>query len=822
MKNRFRSPLLLALAIALIALACFPQASRQIGKDRTDQLEAIYTRESHDPCAPREQGQPVRTRGNLPGTPEGTAFSASACFSVIPPNGSVPLSTGTVHIAAPQAARTGFLPAQRPNAPVFVVLFLLLGISVLAFMFLRGRRQSQTARMELQAREYMFDMLSRNVDDIVLMFQAQDRHVDYISPNVERLLGISPEEIRRNVPAILRCAPEEDRTALRAALNGIPSRGSYTRGCPFTHQGTGEQRWYRATIYRTPMQAGERYIVVLSDRTREKEMNRQLQDALDDARSANEAKSNFLANMSHDIRTPMNAIVGFATLLEKDADRPEKVREYSRKISASSRHLLGLINDVLDMSKIESGRTSLNVNCFRLSELVEDLKTIIGPQAKAKNQSMVFRADTRADEVLGDRLRVNQILINLLSNAVKYTPEGGAISFRTEELPRSSPGYASLRFTVKDNGIGMSPEFLQKIFTPFSREVSSLTNTVQGTGLGMAIARNLVDLMGGIIRVESSPGAGSTFTVELSFALPENEEDRTWFRERVSRMLVADDEADICLEIREIMEDAGVEVTWVTDGASAVDRVLQARQENRDFSVILLDWKMPGLSGVETARRIREAVGPEAPILVLTSYDWSDIEEEAREAGIRAFLPKPFFLATFLEILRPLFTEPPALPGAETPTRTPSDTLEGLRFLVAEDNALNLEILTDLLELEGARCETALNGQEALRRFRESPPGYYDMILMDVQMPVMNGYDATRAIRACDHPEAQTIPIAAMTANTFAEDVRNAMDAGMDGHLSKPLDMDQLRRLAAMLVRRSRENREDLPGEPAPPEEPAV
>ena len=336
------------------------------------------------------------------------------------------------------------------------------------------------------------------------------------------------------------------------------------------------------------------------------------------------------------------------------------------------------------------------------------------------------------------------------------------------------------------------------MFVPFCREINSVTNSIQGTGLGMAITKNLVDLMGGVIWVESQPGQGSTFTVELTFALPEQQESACWFQQRIGRMLVADDEEDICRDIMELMKDTGVETSYVTDGAAAVQAAVQAHAQGKDFNVILLDWKMPGMDGVEAAGAIRQQIGHDVPILVLTSYDWSDIETEARQAGINAFMPKPFFVSTFRHTLAPLFVE--SAPPAEAAPPEKDDLLDGRLFLVAEDNELNAEILAEVLDIEGARCDLAVNGRQAVDMFLDAEPGHYDMILMDVQMPVMNGYEATRAIRASGHLQAETIPIVAMTANSFAEDVRNALDAGMDGHLAKPIDIDAMRELIGRLL----------------------
>lgn len=700
----------------------------------------------------------------------------------------------------------GFLSVQKTTWNVLTIIFLLLGAAIITVLLVRGRKLSRKNKMELQYRELMFDVLSSNVDDIFIMLRPIDFKVEYISPNIERLLGLSVDNVRSDLREMEKCAINGTVAIPRDDLDDIPMGGNKSWECEYMHQKTGERRWYRLAIYRMMIQDTEKFIFVLSDRTQDKQLNQKLSEALTAAKSANEAKSNFLSNMSHDIRTPMNAIVGFSVLLEKDADQPEKVREYTRKITASSRHMLSLINDVLDMSKIESGKTSLNHDLFSLPELLDDLSIILLPQAKAKHQEFRIHVQGAPPEhMLGDKLRLDQILLNLLSNAVKYTPVGGNIDFTVSSLQSKAPQYAKLRFVVSDNGIGMSKEFQKQIFAPFSREISSVTNTIQGTGLGMAITKNLVDLMGGIISVESEPDKGSTFTVELSFALPEHEEADLWFRHKVNRVLVADDEEDVCKGIERLMRDTGVELVCVPDGEKAVEEAVNAHNSGNNYNVILLDWKMPVMNGVDSARKIRETIGDDVPILVLTSYDWSEIEDEARQAGIDAFMSKPFFLSTFWHTIKPLFNKKAAdeIPPEDINTES---TMDGLLFLVAEDNALNAEILTEMLGMEGASCELAVNGQQAVDMFVNSEAGHYDMIFMDVQMPVMNGYDATKAIRSSAHPEAKTIPIAAMTANTFAEDVRDALDAGMNGHLAKPIDMNAVKDLVGKLTRKKRRN----------------
>ena len=597
----------------------------------------------------------------------------------------------------------------------------------------------------------------------------------------------------------------DDREALRQACSpeALGDRLSRSKTFYINYRALSRHgmAYYQIKAVRAGTWDGRRGIVLgvrdVDDATRvELEQKTLLREALSQANRANEAKSAFLSNMSHDIRTPMNAIIGFTTLLAKDAEEPAKVREYTRKITSSSHHLLSLINDVLDMSKIESGKTSLNVAPFSLPELMEELYSILLPQAQAREQSFDFQVKGRpAEELLGDKLHLNQILINLLSNAIKYTPEGGAISLTVEELAPTTPQYAHLRFMVRDNGIGMSPDFLRTVFDPFSREENSTTSGIQGTGLGMAITKNLVDLMGGVIHADSRQGEGSVFTVELSFPRPAAGEGADfWVHRGISRILVADDEEQVCLDIREMMEDTGVQVAYATGGPAAVDEAERAVARGEEFHVILLDWKMPGQGGAETARQLRAKAGPDIPMLVLTAYDWGDIRDEALAAGVDGFLAKPFFVSTFRQALESL-----GAGQGGRPAPAPEDALKGLFFLVAEDNELNAEILSEMLDIEGARCEIVPNGRLAVERFNAAPPDRYDMILMDVQMPEMDGYEATRRIRASGGPRAKEIPIVAMTANAFAEDVRHALDAGMNGHLSKPINMDAVRELLGRL-----------------------
>lgn len=530
------------------------------------------------------------------------------------------------------------------------------------------------------------------------------------------------------------------------------------------------------------------------EQEREREIhNKQLAEALQAAQVASKSKTMFLSNMSHDIRTPMNAILGFTTLLAKDVDHPEKVQEYTQKIAASGKHLLSLINDVLDVSKIESGKVVLTIGEFTLSNMVSSVDAIIRPAAKAKRQQFEVTVTGVKNECLvGDETRINQILINLLSNAVKYTQEGGTIWFRIIGMEQRSNQYEHIRIEVEDNGYGMTPEYLETIFDAFTRAENSTTNKVQGTGLGMAITKNIVELMGGTIQVVSEVEKGTLFTVELELRIPEEKTDEQfWKTYGISRMLVVDDEEDICKNIQILMDDTGVAVDTSLRGEKGVSLAEQAWEQKNPYHVILLDWKMPGMDGLETARQIRSVVSEHIPILFLTAYDWDELKEEASQAGIDGFLAKPFFVSALKEKILEIRAE---LDEENTEKDPENNSLAGCHFLVAEDNEINAEILAQLLELEGASCEIAEDGRVTLEQFKNTVPGRFDAILMDVQMPNMNGYETTKAIRGLDREDAATVPIIAMTANAFAEDVREALEAGMNAHIAKPVDMDLLKK----------------------------
>ena len=524
--------------------------------------------------------------------------------------------------------------------------------------------------------------------------------------------------------------------------------------------------------------------------------SQQLSEALRAAQIASESKTTFLSNMSHDIRTPMNAVLGFTTLLATDAENPAKVRAYTKKIVASGQHLLSLINDILDVSKIESGKVVLNLEEFALNDVVSSVEAIIQPMAKAKGQAFHLEVTgVRHEYLVGDETRINQILINLLSNAVKYTPEGGSIWLRIIGLKQRSSQYEHIRIEVEDNGYGMTPEYLEIIFDAFTRAENSTTNKVQGTGLGMAITKSIVELMGGTIKVSSEVNRGSLFQVDLELRVQEAQADRQFWEQRgISCVLLVDGDPESRENILALTEDTGIRL----EAVSGAEEAAAWMGGGGDCQLALLDWESCGLPA---ALALRELLPENVPVVLLAELDGEGVEEALGRLGPAAVLTKPFFVSAFREKASELWAEPGEvlLPEAGAPA-----DLRGLRFLAAEDNAINAEILAELLEIEGASCEIVENGRLALERFQRAAEGEFDAILMDVQMPVMNGHEASRAIRALDREDAASIPIIAMTANAFAEDERAALDAGMSAHVAKPLDMELLRRVIRQCTTKER------------------
>lgn len=517
----------------------------------------------------------------------------------------------------------------------------------------------------------------------------------------------------------------------------------------------------------------------------------ELEKARQAALEANKAKSEFLANMSHDIRTPMNAIVGMTAIAAAHIDDRKQVENCLRKITLSSKHLLGLINDVLDMSKIESGKLTLTTEQISLKEVVEGIVNIMQPQVKTKKQTFDIHVENILTEnVWCDGVRLNQVLLNLLSNATKYTPEGGAIHLSLfEENSPKGERYVRIYIKVKDNGIGMSPDFLKRIYESYSRADGARIHKTEGAGLGMAITKYIVDAMEGTIDIQSEPDKGTEFLLTFDFekadAMNMDMVLPSW------NMLVVDDDELLCRTAMDALKSIGIKAEWTLSGEKAIELVNEHHKRREDYQIILLDWKLPGMNGIQVAKEIRHNLGDEVPILLISAYDWSEFEAEAREAGISGFISKPLFKSTLYYALRQYM-------GTETEngqTSNPNSDLSGRRILIAEDNELNWEVANELLSDLGVELDWAEDGQICLDKFQKSPEGYYDAVLMDIRMPHMTGYEATKMIRGLNHPDALSIPIIAMSADAFSDDIQHCLECGMNGHIAKPIDIMEVTRL---------------------------
>ena len=661
---------------------------------------------------------------------------------------------------------------------------------LISLIIQKSRTNLRRKDTEIRYRDELFQKLSMNVDDVFLMLDAKTYQADYVSPNAENLLGITVEQIRRDIRVLGKLHPAEHEDPEKNYLEEIKVHEQREWDFEYVHQKTGEKRWFHNIAMGSEVNGKKKYILVLSDRTSDWKMNQALSEAVRAAETANRAKSTFLSNMSHDIRTPMNAIIGFTTLAVSNIDDKNKVRDYLGKILSSSNHLLSLINDILDMSRIESGKIHLEETEVSLSDVLHDLKTIISGQIHAKQLELYMDAmDVTNEDVYCDKTRLNQVLLNLLSNAIKFTPAGGTVSVRLKQYPGLQRGSELYEIRVKDNGIGMSQEFVQKIFSPFERERTSTVSRTQGTGLGMAITKNIVDMMGGTIEVRTEQGKGTEFIVRLPFRTqPEHQRIEKIIELEGLKALVVDDDFNTCDSVTKILVRVGMRSEWTLSGKEAVLRARQSMELGDAFHAYIIDWRLPDMNGIEVTRQIR-SLGDDTPIIILTAYDWSDIEVEARAAGVTAFCAKPMFMSdirnTLMSAIGQKLAEDTILPSVDSDFR-------GRCILLVEDNELNSEIAVEILNEYGFLVDTAENGVEAVQKVRNSTPGNYDLVLMDVQMPVMNGYEATKQIRALDDPALAGITILAMTANAFDEDRKKALKCGMDGFLSKPIVIEEL------------------------------
>ena len=696
----------------------------------------------------------------------------------------------------------GLVPVRVVNAgldklwfhTIQIVAGITVGIAVLVILMIvrRGHANLRRKNTEISYRDELFKKLSLNVDDVFLMLDAETAKVDYVSPNIERLLGIPWREARQDARVLAALHPKDSPDRDKNYLEGLLSGQQREWDDEYAHLETGERRWFHIVAMGSDVEGRTKHILVMSDRTADKQVNQALSDAVAAAETANRAKSTFLSNMSHDIRTPMNAIIGFTTLAISNIDDKNRVKDYLTKTLASSNHLLSLINDVLDMSRIESGKIHLEEVEVNLSDVLHDLKTIVSGQVYAKQLEFYMDAmDVTDEDVYCDKTRLNQILLNLLSNAIKFTPAGGTVSVRVRQLAGKVRGCGQYEFRIKDNGIGMSQEFAQKIFEPFERERTSTVSRIQGTGLGMAITKNIVDMMGGTIKVQTAQGKGSEFII----CLPMRTQDEHRPVEKITELeglkaLVVDDDFNTCDSVTKMLVKVGMRAEWTLSGKEAVLRARQSIEMSDVYHAYIIDWRLPDMNGIEVTRQIR-SLHDDTPIIILTAYDWSDIEVEAKAAGVTAFCSKPMFMSDLRETLMSALGQNQTDAAQELLPQKNAD-FKGRHILLVEDNELNREIAQEILREYGFRVDTAENGAVAVEKVCTAAPGSYDLVLMDVQMPVMDGYTATRKIRALDDPARAKIPILAMTANAFDEDRCNALESGMNGFLSKPIVIGDL------------------------------
>lgn len=668
-----------------------------------------------------------------------------------------------------------------------IVMTCIFGMVLIFFLFI-VLKSEQYAYKAVRHREWLFNILSKTIDEVFVIFNKK-LQIEYVSSNATRILGVRAENLLKKSDGIFPLMSSEMNEWVQELLKKSGENHIVTELDVYIEE---INRQFKLRFYPVMEKKDSPvYVVVFSDQTETKEQQRVLGNSLQDALSASTAKSKFLSQMSHEIRTPMNAIIGMTTIALAKINDKVKVEDCLLKISQSSRHLLGLINDILDMSKIEENRLTIANEEFHFSETIKAVVNLIEPQAYEKNINFdVTFNGIIEDNLIGDAMRLNQILINILANAVKFTPVGGTVKLIVNRLwVKNNTLY--LQFIIKDNGIGMSKEFLKKVYDPFEQANVKTAAVYGGTGIGLSITKNLVTLMRGTISVESELGVGTEFSVELPFGYSD-EEEHTSTGLGNFKVLIVDDDIGTCEHASLILKKLNQETAIALDGLKAIEMVKQAQEEGKPFDVVFIDWKMPGIDGEETARRIRKIEGLNLLIIIMSAYDWTPIEKSAREAGVNGFVAKPFFTTSLKSALESINREVQAKSVLESPELY---DFNGKRVLLVEDNEFNREVAKEFLKLVNADTDIASDGQEAVDKFKSSPLDYYDLILMDIQMPVMDGYEATRQIRSSGRADALTVPILAMTANAFTEDITKSLNAGMNAHISKPLDMVNLFKL---------------------------
>ncbi|MCH5276377.1 MAG: response regulator [Desulfovibrionaceae bacterium] len=680
-----------------------------------------------------------------------------------------------------------------------IIATLLIGLGII-FLIIYTTRLERNRAKESAYRERILNLVADNINEVFLIIRP-DITCEYASSNTERTLGVPFKEFLNNPRKIHTILEEQDSAWLKEVFD-YTSPDFQERNVVLKNS----DRHFKIRVY--PIFEDDvlkQRIVTLSDQTADVQQRQALRDALENARNASMAKSNFLSHMSHEIRTPMNAIIGMTTIAMTRLDDRSRIEDCLSKIALSSRHLLGIINDVLDMSKIEGGKLTIAHEAFNFQTAMEGVVNLILPQAQARGLDFEVVSTVEEEELMGDALRVNQILINILSNSIKFTPAGGSVRLEVRQLYKKN-NTVQFRFVIRDTGIGMSEEFLKKLYTPFEQATSSTASKFGGTGLGMAITKNLISLLGGTIFVKSKEGEGSEFTVELPFGLSGRKPEAYGGRLAPLKVLIVDDDHGTCEHASLLLEKMGLRCRWVLSGADAIKLVQESHANGDDYDVCFIDWKMPDMDGMETATRIRQTVGDETCIIIISAYNWESIQDQATSVGVNGFIPKPFFASNLYNALNTLTRKTTTAAEKEkaAPQEAATDDDErhydftGKHILLVEDNEFNREIANEFLEMTGATVDNAEDGSQGVSRFTESEPGTYDIILMDVQMPVMDGHEATRTIRASSHPDAKSIPILAMTANAFSEDVSTALAAGMNGHIAKPIDIKELYRTLAL------------------------
>lgn len=674
--------------------------------------------------------------------------------------------------------------AEKISFYSIVLSVLIFAAALIALFIYQYLLRWQTIRLQNQNK--LFDLVSTTIDHVFMINETEHPERNYISQNAERILGFAPEPETVSPEMLFDYMNQEDQEMIRNLFN-TQGETYWEAIFHYRHPGLAEEKIFGLQTYRIVSEDRDQFVTILIDQTEMARTQKALETAMLQAEKANAAKSEFLSRMSHEIRTPMNGIIGMTMIAQQNMGDQKRVADCLRKINLSSKHLLSLINDVLDMSKIESGRMEITRSNFDFRAFMESLNDVIYGQAidKGIDFEEVLVGDVE-ETLVGDSLRLNQILMNLLSNALKFTPKGGAITLRVTRM-ETEEERIWLKFEVIDTGCGIAPENFDKIFTAFEQESANISQVYGGTGLGLSISKRFTEMMEGKITVSSQVGEGTTFTVLLPFGRVRQEDGKKTFNN--IRILLADDDPDSLAHTKLLLTKLGAQVEVTDNGYEAAAKVEQAQTIEEPYDACLIDWKMPFIDGLETIRRIRAAAVSEKPqTILMTAYDTAEIQEECRRVGASSIITKPLFESSLVALLSELSGEKAA---DKKEAKAPDGDFRGRRFLIVEDNELNREIASELLSATGASVECAENGKEAVDKFAESLPGYFDLILMDVQMPVMNGYEATKAIRDMERKDS-AIPILAMTANAFSEDMEKSLACGMNGHINKPIDLEEV------------------------------